>query len=125
MYSITRHIADDAVLHDQISAVREQNAVSAYSSTVNYQTRQCDGVKWAGVDCDAVAARDKHDTSFDTVGAGYGNRLGYEDRPEAGAVNCGDLTARVHNIDGLLEIPARRPERAGICVVAIGRDECP
>src|SRR6516164_7027302 len=99
MYSITRHIADDAVLHDQISAAAEHNAVGAYSSTVNYQTGQCDGVKWAGVDCDAVAAGDRHDTSFDTVGTGNGDRLGDEDRSETGTVNCRDLTARVHNID--------------------------
>src|SRR6516164_4804695 len=101
MYSITRHIADDAVLHDQISAGGEHNAVGACSSTVNYQTGQCDGVKWAGVDCNAVAAGDRHYTSFDAVGAGNGDGFGDEDRSEAGAVDSGDLAARVHNIDSL------------------------
>jgi hypothetical protein len=33
------------------------------------------GVKWAGVDCDAVAAGDRHDTSFDAVGAGMETAL--------------------------------------------------
>src|SRR6516165_12057096 len=103
MYSITRHVANDAVLHDQISASGEQNSVGAGSSTVNNQTGQCDGVEWAGVDCNAIAAGDRHNTSFDAVGAGNGDRFVDGDRAESGAVDCRDLAPSIHGIDRLLK----------------------
>jgi hypothetical protein len=44
-------------------------------------------------------------------------------RSKASAVNGCDFATSIHNIDGLLKGFARRPEGAGVAVVAIGSDE--
>src|SRR6516164_7649215 len=98
----------------------EDNPVGADTRAVERQSTQYDNVAWSGVDVDGVGGRGiRNDAGLDTVRASDGDRLGNVDWSKSRAVDGGDFTTNVHDIVCMLKCLARRPERAGIGVIAV------